>query len=128
MTMSRWFAIAALGAATACSSSSTGYGGNPPPPPPPPAGGHSTTITVGASGNTFSPTPDTIHAGTITFHWAANAITHNVTWISGPLPLPASSVDKMGGDADYQAVLRAGQYDYHCTHHSLMTGRIVVLP
>ena len=117
MTMTRWFAIAALGAATACSSSSTGYGGNPPPPPPPASGGHLTTITV--SNNQFTPTPDTIHAGTITY---------NVTWISGPLPLPASSVDKMGGDADYQAVLRAGQYDYHCTHHSLMTGRIVILP
>ena len=126
MTMTRWFAIAALGAATACSSSSTGYGGNPPPPPPPASGGHLTTITV--SNNQFTPTPDTIHAGTITFHWAANAIIHNVTWISGPLPLPRSSVDKMGGDADYQVVLQAGQYDYYCTHHSLMTGRIVVLP
>jgi len=127
MTMSRWFAIAALAAAAGCSSS-TSYGGNPPPPPPPPpaSGGHLTTITV--SNNQFTPTPDTINAGTITFHWAANAITHNVTWISGPLPLPTNSVDKMGGAADYQAVLQAGQYDYHCTHHSLMTGRIVVLP
>jgi len=126
MTMSRWFAIAALGATACSSNSSTGYGGNPPPPPPPPSGGHATTITV--TNNQFSPTPDTINAGTITFHWAANAIIHNVTWLTGPGTLPTNSIDKAGGDADYQAVLATGTYTYHCTHHSGMNGQIVVLP
>jgi plastocyanin len=124
MKMSRWLAIAALAAATGCSSS-TSYGTTPPPPPPPPGGGHSTTITV--SNNVFSPTPDTINAGTITFHWAANAIQHNVTWTGGPTT-PANSGNKIGGDADYQALLQAGTYTYHCTNHSTMTGQIVVLP
>lgn len=126
MTMFRWLALGALAAAAACSSS-TSYGTTPPPPPPPASGGHLTTITV--SNNQFTPTPDTINAGTITFHWAATGgVVHNVTWISGHLPLPANSADQIGGDPDYQAVLQAGQYDYHCTHHSQMTGRIVVLP
>lgn len=126
MTMSRWLTLAALTITAACSSgSSTGYGGNPPPPPPP-ASGHSTTITV--ANNSFSPTPDTINAGTITFHWAAGAITHNVTWSTGPGTLPTNSVDKMAGDADYQALLQTGTYTYHCTHHSGMNGQIIVLP
>jgi plastocyanin len=126
MTMSRWLTLAALTMTASCSGSSTGYGGNPPPPPPPPpSGGHATTITV--SNNQFSPTPDTINAGTITFHWTASAITHNVTW-TGSGTLPANSGDKMGGDADYQALLGTGTYTYHCTHHAAMTGQIVVLP
>ena len=129
--MSRWLAtaaIAAIAAAAACSNSSTGYGGNPPPPPPPPSpppGGHSTTITV--ANYSFSPTPDTIPVGTITFHWATGAVTHNVTWLTGPAPLPAGSGNKAGGDPDFAPSLQAGTYTYHCTiHPTLMTGTIVV--
>ncbi len=131
--MSRWLAIAAIAMAAACGSS-TNYGNpppppppGPPPPPPPPAGGHSTTITV--ANNSFSPTPDTIPAGNITFHWAANAITHNVTWDTGPGTLPTGSGDKVGGDPDYVAPLVAGTYSYHCGRHpSVMLGTIVVTP
>ena len=125
MTTSGWLAIAALAAVTGCSSS-TSYSSSPPPPPPPASGGHLTTITV--SNNQFTPTPDTINAGTITFHWAAGAITHNVTWDTGPGTLPANSGDEAAGDADFQALLSVGTYTYHCTHHGGMTGRIVVQP
>ena len=122
--MSRWLMIACLGGAVACGNS-TGYGGgNPPPPPPPPAGGHSTTITV--SNNKFSPTPDTISAGTVTFHWGAGAITHNVAWLTGPGTLPAPSGPRAAGDADYQPTLVAGDYTYHCTIHSAMNGAMHV--
>jgi len=119
--------IAAITAAAACSNSSTGYGGNPPPPPPPPppAGGHSTTITV--ANNSFSPTPDTIPAGSITFHWSAGAITHNVTWLTGPSS-PTGSGDRADGSADYVTALVAGDYTYHCTHHGGMNGAIHVAP
>jgi plastocyanin len=123
--ISRWCVGAAF--ALAACSSSTGYGGNPPPPPPPPpppGGGHSTTITIG--NNHFSPTPDTISAGTITFHWGAGAVTHNVTWQTGPGTLPAGSGNRADGDADYQATLVAGDYTYHCTIHSGMNGAIHV--
>lgn len=130
MLISRWLLIAGIAVATACgSNNSTGYGGNPPPappPPPPPASGHSTTITV--SNNQFDPTPDTVPAGTVTFHWAANAITHNVTWLTGPGTLPTGSGDKAAGAADYLPTVQAGTYTYHCTHHSGMDGTLVVTP
>ena len=129
MVISRWVAIASIAVAAACSNSSTGYGGNPPPPPPPPPpGGHSTTITV--ANNSFSPTPDTIPAGNITFHWATGAITHNVTWDTGPvMPLPTASPNQAAGDPDYVAALVVGTYTYHCTiHGASMSGRIVVTP
>src|SRR5436189_5427919 len=101
MSLSRLLAIAAIVGAVACGSS-TGTNPpppppppNPPPPPPPPAGGHSTTITV--ANNSFSPTPDTIPPGTITFSWAANAVTHNVTRQTGPGTLPAGSGNQSSG-------------------------------
>jgi len=143
MPMLRSFAVAALIIGGACSGGSTGYSPPPPPnppavppppppplpppPPPPPPEGHSTTITV--DNNFFSPTPDTIHVGTITFSWAAAAGTHNVTWTGGPTT-PTSSGNKVGGSADYTAPLSAGTYTYHCTLHSAfgMSGEIVVLP
>lgn len=87
-----------------CSSSTSPGGG----------GGHSTTITV--SDNTFSPTPDTVTAGTVTFSWAgSNANQHNVTWDSGPTPLPMNSPNQISGS--YPATLQAGTYQYHCTFH-----------
>lgn len=126
--MSRWLVLAAIVAAVGCGSSSSPNPPpppGPPPPPPPPPGGHSTTITV--ANNSFSPTPDTIPAGNITFHWATNAVTHNVTWDTGPSS-PAGSGDKAGGDPDYVTALLAGDYTYHCTHHGGMNGVIHVNP
>ena len=118
MKLARAMAAAGLvvSVVAACSSSSygTGPGGG--------TGGHSTTITV--SNNQFSPTPDTVAAGQVTFSWGAGATTHNVTWLSGPATLPASSGDKSSGT--YKATLAAGTYTYHCTIHAGMNGTIVV--
>jgi plastocyanin len=126
--MVRLLAIAAIAVAAACGNS-TSYGSPPPPPPPapppPPPGGHSTTITV--ANNSFSPTPDTIPAGTIAFSWAASAVTHNVTWQTGPAPLPTNSGNKSANES-YQATLVAGDYTYHCTIHAGMNGAIHVTP
>ena len=125
MPMFRLLTVAALVIVAGCGGDSTGYGASPPPapPPPPPGGGHSTTITVG--NNFFSPTPDTVSAGTITFEWAAGAITHNVTWNSGNPSTLAKSDDKQSGT--YQpSLLVQGSYSYHCSFHGSMTGVIVV--
>jgi plastocyanin len=95
---------------------------------PPPPGGHSTTISI--SNNRFTPTPDTISAGTITFQWATGAITHNVTWVTGPGTLPTGSGNRAAGDTAYHATLQAGDYTYHCTIHATlgMSGAIHVNP
>ena len=129
MSLSRLLAIAAIVGAVGCGSST---GTNPPPPPPPPApppppppAGHSTTITVGNnSTNSFSPTPDTIPAGTVTFHWGSTT-THNVTWLSGPSS-PVASGNRAGGDPDYAPTVVVGTYTYHCTIHAGMNGTLVV--
>jgi plastocyanin len=107
--------LAACGSSTSPSSSGGGGGASG-------GGGHSTTITVGD--NTFTPTPDTVSAGTVTFTWAGSN-QHNVTWDSGPTPLPTNSPTQTTGS--YNAALRVGTYQYHCVvHGSVMSGTIVV--
>ncbi|HEY3219477.1 MAG TPA: hypothetical protein VGJ80_01990 [Gemmatimonadales bacterium] len=126
MPLVRLLALAAITLAAACGGDSTGSTTPPPPPPPPPPPqGHSTTITV--SNNSFSPTPDTIPVGNIRFHWSAGAITHNVTWLTGPSSPPGSG-NRADGDADFVTALIAGDYTYHCTFHSGMNGAIHVNP
>jgi plastocyanin len=110
--MTAAFAIAAA----ACGSNSygTGPGGG--------TGGHTTSISV--RNNLFSPTPDTVAAGQVTFTWATPSNGHNVTWITGPGTLPAASATMTSGT--YQATLVHGTYTYHCTIHAGMSGTIVV--
>jgi plastocyanin len=110
--------VAIVGAVVAAACSNTSYGTGPGG-----GGGHSTTITV--ANNSFSPTPDSVAAGTVTFSWANGAVTHNVTWLSGP-SAPTGSGDKSSGT--YQATLVAGTYTYECSIHASlgMTGTIVV--
>ncbi|HEV8399188.1 MAG TPA: plastocyanin/azurin family copper-binding protein [Gemmatimonadales bacterium] len=84
-------------------------------------GGHSTTIAVG--NNFFSPTPDTVPAGQVTFSWATPSNGHNVTWLTGPTQ-PDSSGTKTSGT--FQPTLQVGTYTYRCTIHSGMNGTIVV--
>jgi len=111
--------VAGLVLAAGCGNSTSPYGGGGG------GGGHSTTITVG--NNLFSPTPDTVAAGTVTFSWATPSNGHNVTWDTGPGTLPTSSATMMSGT--YAVTLQAGTYTYHCTIHVAqygMRGTIVV--
>ncbi len=111
--------VAGLVLAAGCGNSTSPYGGGGG------GGGHSTTITVG--NNLFSPTPDTVAAGTVTFSWATPSNGHNVTWDTGPGTLPTSSATMMSGT--YAVPLQAGTYTYHCTIHVAqygMRGTIVV--
>ena len=108
MTMARLAAVmVAVGVFAACSDS-TGSGGN------------STNITVG--NNFFSPTPNTVPVGQVTFTWATPSNGHNVIWLTGPAPLPANAATKTSGT--HQATLQAGTYTYHCSLHSGMDGTI----
>ena len=119
------FAVA-MTAAVACSSSSgtTGPGGVP--------GGHSTKITAssttrggnyGSGGNFFfSPTPDTVAAGTaVTF--TVGGIIHNVTFANGqgaPANIPATS-----NSSTMRNFPTAGTYNFTCTIHGF-SGVLVV--
>jgi len=101
-----------IGVIAACSDS-TGSGGG---------GGHTTNISV--RNNSFSPTPDTVPVGQVTFTWETPSNGHNVTWLTGPGTLPTKSSTQTSGT--YQATLQHGTYTYHCTIHAGMNGTIVV--
>lgn len=101
-------------AMASCSSNPYGTGGG--------GGGHSTTITV--SNNSFTPTPDTVPAGSVTFTWSNASNGHSVTWDSGP-DAQTSTLPKTSGS--YSPTLVLGTYHYHCSvHPSVMIGTIVV--
>lgn len=114
MSLKRLALILALTTLAACSDPyGTGGGGG---------GGHLTTINV--SNNFFSPTPDTVAAGGVTFSWMNASNTHNVTWDSGPTT-PANSSTMASGT--FPVTLAQGTYHFHCTvHGAAMSGTIVV--
>jgi plastocyanin len=114
-------AIAACAILFGCSSSPTYGGGGGPM-----GGGHTTTIAV--QNNLFSPTPDTVAAGAVTFSWATPSNGHSVIWDSGPGTLPTNTAVLSSGT--YSPTLVQGTYQYHCSIHGSpgggMHGTIVV--
>lgn len=97
----------------------TAGGGTPPPPPP----SNPSAATVTTPGETFAPQSVTITAGgTVT--WQISGATHNVTF-NGAAPAGGNIPDTRAGDIARQFTT-AGNYDYTCTRHSGMTGRVVV--
>jgi trimeric autotransporter adhesin len=91
------------------------------PPPPPPPTSSATVTTVATS---FSPQTVTIApGGSVT--WQISGATHNVTF-SGAAPTGGNVGDTNSGGSATRTFSTAGTYDYQCTRHSGMTGRVVV--
>ncbi len=95
--------------------------GSPPPTAPPPTG---STATVSTPNATFSPAEVTIAAGgTVT--WQISGSRHNVTF-QGAAPTGGSIPDQDAGTSASRTFALAGTYNYSCTRHSGMTGRVTV--
>lgn len=107
-------------AVAACGSSSTapnGGGGT---------GGHSTTIAMssttsggayGSGGNYyFSPTPDTVPAGSVVT-FTIGTVTHNVVFDTGPSPLP-TDIPASTNTSIQRTFVTAGTYNFHCSIHN----------
>lgn len=111
-----WIEAIAVLTLAGCSGSTSPDGG----------GGASTTITVG--NDFFSPTPNTVAAGIVTFTWSTPSHGHTLTWDSGPGTLPANTGTITSGSRT--VTLQAGQYEYHCSIHGSrgagMHGTIIV--
>jgi len=85
----------------------------------------SAAVTV--SNNNFNPDNSVIQSGgTVKWTWAAGADPHNVTFTSGPTPLPPSSATQNTGSHS-ATITTVGTYDYHCTIHAGMDGTVRVV-
>jgi plastocyanin len=84
------------------------------------------TATVETPSLTFSPQSVTIGVGgTVT--WRFSGSTHNVTF--GALkPTGGNIPDTSPGNAVSRTFTTAGTYDFECTRHNGMTGRVIVQP
>jgi plastocyanin len=94
----------------------------PPPPPPPPGGGDGATVTT--DGNEFNPERVFIApGGSVT--WQFSGGIHNVTF-EDTAPPGGDIPDTSPGNAVTRTFPSRGDYDYECSHHSDMKGRVRV--
>ena len=104
---------------TACSSSS--YSPAAPNNPPPPT--QTALVTLGAS--SFSPASVSVFpGGTVTWN-NSSGVTHNVTFSSASAPANIPNHSTGSSARDFPT---AGTFNYQCTLHSGMTGRVTVVP
>lgn len=81
------------------------------------------SVTVTTPGNTFAPAVAAIPVGG-TVIWQFSG-THNVTF-GGAVPTGGNIPDQAAGNAVSRTFGAAGNFDYQCTRHNGMTGRVVV--
>jgi plastocyanin len=106
--------LVAAGAIAACSSSSSHPVAQPPP--------SNLGATVTLKDIAFNPKVVTIHAGqAVQWVWSDGSVPHNVNF-----PDFHSVIQSSGGYSHTFAT--AGSYEYNCTIHSGMTGRVEVAP
>jgi plastocyanin len=87
-----------------------------------------TSAGVSVNNNSFSPATAIVQVGgTVTWTWNSGVVQHNVTYSSGPAPLPASSPTQAGGTTFSSTFATLGTYAYHCTIHLGMEGTVRVV-
>ena len=87
-----------------------------------------TTDDVSVNNNSFNPQQTVVKTGgTVTWTWNSGLTSHNVTYSSGPAPLPANSPTQAGGTTFSSTFTATGTYAYHCTLHSGMEGTVRVV-
>jgi plastocyanin len=82
-----------------------------------------TAADVTVSNNQFTPVNAKVLAtGTVTWTWAAGALAHNVTWITGGF---TDSGDLIAGEMHQVTFPAAGTFTYYCSIHGLPGGPIM---
>jgi plastocyanin len=87
-----------------------------------------TAVDVAVTSFAFTPQDTLVQVGgMVTWTWNSGTVLHNVTYTSGPTPLPANSPNQSGTATFSTTFTAAGTYTYHCTIHPQMTGLVRVL-
>lgn len=85
------------------------------------------SATVDLNNQQFSPSVTGVAAnGSVTWTWVNIGISHNVSFTTGPAPLPMSSGTRTSGMFGV-TFATVGRYHYVCTVHSGMEGDVYVL-
>jgi len=87
-----------------------------------------TSVGVGVTSFVFTPRDTIVQSGgMVTWTWNSGSTPHNVSYTSGPAPLPTNSPDQSGTTTFSTTFTAVGTYTYHCTLHPQMTGSVRVL-
>ena len=87
-----------------------------------------TAVDVSVTSFAFTPHDTLVQVGgMVTWTWNSGTVLHNVTYVSGPTPLPANSPNQAGTSTFSTTFTAAGTYTYHCAIHPQMTGLVRVL-
>ena len=92
------------------------------------SGGRIFSIFFAVANRTISqPTANVViqAGGTVTWTWRGAAL-HNLTYTSGPTPLPTNGGNQTSG-THANMITAVGTYGYTCTNHAGMNGTVTVV-